>query len=146
MDDTNRRGRKPSGPEYVQHLEGSAEAKRRLQVILETLTGKKRVLEACQELAISASRFLQLRQELLQAALSRLERRLAGRPRRTPAAEDGNALQAELADMEMALATAQLREELALAGIVARPEPAGAEKKRPPRPRRRARPGWWKKE
>jgi hypothetical protein len=126
-------------------LEGSAEAKRRLQLILETMTGKKRVLEACQELAISESRFLQLRQELLQAALERLERRLAGRPRRTPAAEDANALRAELADMEMALATAQLREELALAGIVARPELAG-EKKRPQRPRRRARPGWWKKE
>ncbi len=146
MDDTNRRGRKPSGPEYVQDLEGSAEAKRRLQVILETMTGKKRVLEACQELAISESRFLQLRQELLQAALERLERRQAGRPRRTPAAEGDNALRAELADMERALATAQLRDELALAGIVAGPEPARAEKKRPQRPRRRARPGWWKKE
>jgi hypothetical protein len=145
MDDMNRRGRKPSGPEYVQHLEGSAEAKRRLQVILETMTGKKRVLEACQELAISESRFLQLRQELLQAALERLERRLAGRPRRTPAAEDDNALRAELADMEQALATAQLREELALAGIVAGPELAGTEKKRLQRPRQRARPRWWKK-
>src|SRR6266849_4668891 len=146
MDDTNRRGRKPSGPEYVQDLEGSAEAKRRLQVILETMTGKKRVLEACQELAISESRFLQPRQELLQAALERLERRQAGRPRRTPAAEGDNALRAELADMERALAAAQLRDELALAGIGAGPEPARAEKKRPQRPRRRARPGWWKKE
>jgi len=109
------------------------------------MTGRKRVLEACQELAISESRFLQLRQELLQAALARLERRPAGRPRRMPAALDENALQAELADMELALATAQLREELALAGIVAGPEPVGAEKKRPSRSRRRARLGWWKK-
>lgn len=129
MDDTNRRGRKPLGPEYVQHLEGSAAAKQRLQVILETMAGKKRVLDACAELDISESRFLQLRQELLQAALERAEGRQAGRPRQTPTVEDVNGLPAELDELQAALATAQIREELALAGISTRPELAESEKK-----------------
>jgi hypothetical protein len=145
MDDTNRRGRKPAGPEYVQHLNGSAEAKQRLQRILETMTGQRRVLDVCLELGISESRFLQLREEFLQAALERLERRPAGRPRRTDSAGETGALRLELGEVERALATAQLREELALAGIAARPEPEATEKKTPRRLKRQARRGWWKK-
>jgi hypothetical protein len=55
------RGRHPSGPEYVEHLQGSAQAKERLRLILETMTGKRRVQEACQLLKISPQRFEQLR-------------------------------------------------------------------------------------
>jgi len=39
------RGRKPFGPELVHHVEGTAEAKKRAQVILETLTGRLSVQE-----------------------------------------------------------------------------------------------------
>jgi hypothetical protein len=145
MDDTNRRGRKPAGPEYVQHLRGSAEAKRRRQMILETVAGQRSVDKACQELGISESRFLQLRVEMFQGAVERLERRPAGRPRRADSAGESDALRVELDELERALATAQLREELALAGMAARSEPEGTKKKTPLRFKRQARPGWWKK-
>jgi len=145
MDDTNRRGRKPSGPEYVQHLDGSAEAKRRLQVILETMTGRRGVLEACAELDISETRFYQLREELLQAALARLERRPAGRPRQVPAAGDSALMQEQLQLLSQELQAARLREEIALLLPQAQRGRADPEKKTRVRPRRHARPGWWKK-
>ena len=80
MEETIMRGRYPSGPEYVdvQHLHGSAQAKERLRVILETMMGQWRVGEACERLGICEQRFRQLRAELLQAALERLEGRPTG--------------------------------------------------------------------
>ena len=44
-EDKTMRGRKPFGPELVHHVEGTAEAKKRAQVILETLTGRLSVQE-----------------------------------------------------------------------------------------------------
>jgi hypothetical protein len=76
------RGRPPSGPEFVDKLDGSPEAKQRLKVLLETLNGTCRVQEACGRLGIKEARFDQLRIELLQAAVSAAERRPAGRPAR----------------------------------------------------------------
>jgi hypothetical protein len=144
MEATNKRGRKPAGLEYVQNLEGSEEAKRRLQVVLETLTGQRGVQQACQLLAISETRFQQLRHELLQAALERLERKPAGRPRATPAPADVGALQEQLAEMTKELESSRVREEVAL--ILGRGQAeSGAQKKTPVPPKRRARPGWWKK-
>jgi hypothetical protein len=104
----------PSGPEYVEHLAGSASAKARLRVVLETLAGKCRVVEACARLGRSEPRFHQLRAELLQAALERLEPRPSGRPpaARPPAAEVE--LQTRVAELEVELQAAQVREELAL--------------------------------
>jgi len=111
------RGRYPSGPEYVdvQHLHGSAQAKERLRVILETMMGQWRVSEACGRLGISEQRFRQLRAELLQAALERLEGRPAGRPRRPEQPEATVALRQQLAAMQRELHVAQVREEIALA-------------------------------
>jgi hypothetical protein len=141
------RGRWPSGPEYVQHLHGSAPAKERLQVVLETMTGDCRVGQACQRLGISEQRFYQLRLELLQAALERLEARPAGRPRQQApvTVAEVAALREQLDEMEMELAAMRLREELALAGLGGQRPPAEPEKKTPARQRRRARSGWWKK-
>jgi hypothetical protein len=73
------RGRRPAGPECVEHLAGSQQAKERLQVVLETLAGTCRVQEVCQRLGLSEPRFHQLRQQVLEAALERLEPRPAGR-------------------------------------------------------------------
>ncbi len=67
------RGRYPSGPEFVNKLNGSASAKERLQVLLETLAGERRIGEACDRLGISEPRFDQIRIESLQAALSALD-------------------------------------------------------------------------
>jgi hypothetical protein len=115
MEEMNMRGRFPSGPEYVEHLQGSAQAKERLRVILETLMGKWRVAEACDRLGICEQRFQQLRAELLQAALERLELRPAGRPRRPAEPEQTAALRQQLQEMQRELQVAQVREEVALA-------------------------------
>jgi hypothetical protein len=138
------RGRHPSGPEYVDHLEGSAAARQRLRVILQTLAGQCRVTEACQRLGLSAPRFHQLRAEVLQAALDRLEPRAAGRPRaaaEAPTAEQAEVLQARLAALEVELQAARLREELALVlPRVVHEEPAPPKKaprRRRCQPRRR---------
>jgi hypothetical protein len=151
MEVTKMRGRKPSGVEYVQNLDGSAEAKRRLQVVLETMTGARRVLEACDLLDISESRFHQLRLELLQAALERLERRPAGRPRATPASPEVDLLHEQVAELAKELDASHVREEVAMI-LPGRRQTTDddsitddSQKKTPRRPKRRARPGWWKK-
>jgi hypothetical protein len=117
MEEMIMRGRYPSGPEYVdvQHLHGSAQAKERLRVILETMMGQWRVGEACDRLGICEQRFRQLRAELLQAALERLEGRPVGRPRRLEEPGDTVALRQQLEAMQRELHVAQVREEIALA-------------------------------
>jgi hypothetical protein len=101
----------------VKHLEGSHEAKERLQVILQTLTGECRVQEACAKLAISEQRVHQLRTQALQAAVDRLEARPGGRPAHTrSAAEEQVAqLQAQVQELEVELQLMQVREEISLA-------------------------------
>jgi hypothetical protein len=144
MEETIMRGRYPLGPEYVEQLAGSPEAKRRAKIILETLTGQRRVQDACQALQISEQRFAQLRQEMLQAAVERLETRAAGRPRRQAAAPDVSALGEQLAETEEALRAAQVREEIALTLPEVVHEAAKPGKKSAAPPKRQARPGWWK--
>lgn len=135
------RGRYPSGPEYVESLDGSEQAKKRLRVVLETMTGTLRVQEACQILQLSEQRFHQLREELLQAALERLEGKPMGRPRRELAEEDPQRLREQVAELEAELQAAQVREEIALVLPKLMQQPAAPGKKT----KRRARPGWWKK-
>jgi transposase len=76
----NAKGRKPMGPRLVHHLAGSELAKQRLEVILETIAGGLPIREACERLGISEARFYQLRTTVLEAGLSCLEPRPAGRP------------------------------------------------------------------
>jgi Helix-turn-helix domain len=139
------RGRYPAGPKAVEQLSGSAEAKRRLQVVLRTISGEYRVQQACNLLGISRQRFEQLRAQALRGALAEMEPKPSGRPPAQPAvAQTVLALQTQLADTERQLRAARLREQIALvlpAAAQPLPPPDGAEKKRP---RRRARPGWWK--
>jgi Helix-turn-helix domain len=139
------RGRKPAGPQYVDGLAGSAQAKERLQVVLETLAGTCRVQQACQRLGVGQSRFHALRQQALAAALAGLEPRPAGRPATwaPPLATEVAALQAQVAELEVAVRAAQTREEIAL--VLPRVAGAPAEEKktrrrgsRRDRPRRRA--------
>jgi hypothetical protein len=136
----------------VEQLEGSATAKERLRVVLETLAGTCRVTEACQRLGISEPRFHQVRQEALQAALAGLEPGQAGRPvRKTSATQEQVAvLQEQLAQKDFEVRAAQARAEIALAlpQVVQQPaaaesgttESAAAEKKTP-----RGRPRKWRR-
>jgi hypothetical protein len=113
----SQRGRPPQGPKLVESLDGSGEAKRRLQLMLETVSGNKTVAEACQELGISESRFHEVRNELLQQAVALLEPKPKGRrPAPAPSAEAQQLahLRAEVQDLKIDLRASQIREEIAL--------------------------------
>lgn len=143
-------GRHPAGPEYVEQLEGSEQAKHRLRVVLETLAGRCGIGEAAEMLGISEQRVHQLREEALQAALAELEPKPAGRRPKPAAGEDSERLRQQVTELEKELRAARVRESIALVfpKLVVHgedqtdPEP---EKKTPKPPKRRARPGWWKK-
>jgi hypothetical protein len=109
------RGRIPAGPEAVEQLDGSDKAKERLRIILETIAGRLRVAEACEQLGICEQRFRQLRAELLRAALASLEDQPAGRPPRPKEADESVTLRRQLQALEEELHVAQVREEIALA-------------------------------
>jgi hypothetical protein len=128
------RGRHPSGPEYVDQLEGSALAKERLRIVLQTMAGEYRVQEACQILRISEQRFDQLRWQALQWALHGLESKPSGRPRRERS-DESSALRQRLAELEAELHASRLREEIALILPRVAPSPSEPGKKTTPPPR-----------
>lgn len=110
-------GRPPDGPKHASHLDGDDESKRRLRVVLETLSGERSVESACQELGVSASRFHELRREALQAALDGLAPGPAGRPKRKEPEVDPKRLEAlerENDELKFEFQAALLRTELAL--------------------------------
>lgn len=132
--------RRPMGPEQVERLEGSAEAKERLRVILETVAGTKSIEDACAELDVGPARFAELRDEALGAALAGLEPKPAGRPPRAPdpAAEELQALRDEKNRLDLELHAAWIREEIALLmPHLLKPRDAGV-KKTPHGPKDRA--------
>jgi transposase-like protein len=126
-----RRGRKPIGPQLVEHLEGSLHAKTRLTVILETVTGQRTIADACSELGIHESMFHKMRSEVLQTALGRLEPRPLGRPSHTLSPEDQRVVQLEEEnqDLRAELRAAEIRRELAVA-LPRLSRPAGTGSKR----------------
>jgi hypothetical protein len=149
MEDVHMAGRHPAGPEYVEQLEGSELAKRRLRIVLETLAGKCGIGQAAELLGVSEQRVHQLREEALQAALVELEPKTPGRRPRA-AADEATAAAERMLELEKELRASKIRQEIALVfpELVVRPEDRGAaepEKKTTARPKRRARPGWWKK-
>jgi hypothetical protein len=109
------RGRKPTGPQLVEHLDGSLRAKTRLKAILETLAGQRTIPNVCAELGIQDTMFHKLRTEVLQTALGRLEPRPIGRPshRETPADRQVIELQAEIQRLQFQLQASEIRRELA---------------------------------
>jgi hypothetical protein len=132
------RGRWPSGPEYIDKLMGSVETKERFRAILDTLYGEARMLEVCDRLGIGETRFHQLRQTALQAALNAIEPRPAGRPSRASASQAAQIrlLEQRVQELEQQLHETQIREEVALVlgGTSGHDErEATAEKKMPQR-------------
>jgi hypothetical protein len=110
----SRAGRKPLGPALVHNLEGSEQAKQRLEVILETIAGRLTIEQACQRLGIGEAMFHRLRTEVLEAGLARLEPRPMGRPRQptTPEQRRSADLEQQLAQLESELKLAAVREEI----------------------------------
>ena len=107
-------GRKPLGPALVEHLEGSTNAKERLELILATIAGKITVVEASQRLGISEAMFYKVRNRVLQVCLEDLEPKPAGRKPSLLTAEQQRAEQLELqvAVLERELAAQSVRMEL----------------------------------
>jgi transposase len=137
------RGRYPLGIEAVDKLEGSAQAKERMKVIVATLTGQCRLQEACVQLGISEPRFQQLRQQFLEGGLASLEPGQAGRPAKVPTAAEQRVqeLEAQLAAVRVAHQAAQVRVEIGAILPQVLHEPAAPEKKTPaPTKKRRGRP------
>jgi transposase-like protein len=125
------RGRRPAGPAYVEHLEGADEDKKRLKVIMQTMMGELRLLEACRILNVCPQRFHQLRQEAMAGALAGLAPRPKGRPRHlaTPEQQRIVDLERQLAAAKVELRAAQAREEIALVLPRVVQEPPATEKK-----------------
>jgi multidrug efflux pump subunit AcrA (membrane-fusion protein) len=110
------RGRWPAGVEYIDKLSGSEDTKQRFKAILDTLHGEARLLEVCAQLGIGETRFHQLRETALQAALTAIAPRPAGRPSRAagPEAAQIQALQQQVRDLQHDLHETQVRAEIAL--------------------------------
>ena len=109
------RGRLPAGVEAVWRLNGSDEARRRLQVILEVVAGQCRVQQACERLEVGPTQFERLRTRVLEAALEALEPRPAGRPSQPVQPLSGRVaeLEEEVRQLERELVLSRAREELA---------------------------------
>lgn len=108
--------RPPEGPKAVEKLEGPEEAKQRLEVLLETLTGELSIAQACERLGIGEARFHVLRRQMLQGALEALEPAPAGRPRQVEAPEAARIreLEEQVRELKFDLRASLVRTELAL--------------------------------
>jgi hypothetical protein len=107
-------GRPPLGAELVDRLEGSPEARRRVQIVLRTLAGEMTIPQACQELDIGESRFHVLRHELLGSMVAAAEGKPRGRPPEAQEDPRVGELQQQIEELRIALRAAQIREELAV--------------------------------
>jgi hypothetical protein len=105
------------GPELVNNLDGSEQAKQRLKVILQTFSGEMTIPEACQQLHVSEARFHELRSQWLQSSVANLEPKPVGRPPAPEPSEQDQKianLERQIVELKVDLRAAQIREELAL--------------------------------
>lgn len=112
----NRVGRKPQGATLVESLTGSAHAKQRMTLFIETIKGEYTVEQACEELEICQSRFFAHRSDWMQQALHLLEPRTPGRPNKSqaiPSLEEVEALRQRVRELEARAAAVELQAELA---------------------------------
>lgn len=125
------RGRRPAGPELAERLDGSAEARQRMRVILSTIAGTLRVQQACEQLRICEQRFETLRATAIRAGIAALEARPIGRPPKvlSEAQAEIARLRDQVAELEAQLQVARVRAELA--GVLG--GAGGGSGKRPPR-------------
>jgi transposase-like protein len=107
-------GRKPLGPALVEHLEGSDNAKERLELILSTLAGQISVVAAAERLGISEAMFYKVRHRVLQICLEDLEPKPLGRPpvRLTEDQQQRQELETQVTALQRELAAQSVRVEL----------------------------------
>ena len=101
----------------MEGLDGSAGAKKKLELFLETVAGKKTVVEAADDLGIGETAFYKFRARWLQESVEILEPRSRGRPRKRPEVvdrEEVERLRRENRDLWRALRLGAVKEELAV--------------------------------
>jgi len=136
-------GRPNKGADHVDALDAEQHARERLRLVLLTLCGELSNEDAAGELGIGPSQLANLRTRALQGAVDALAPLRPGRPRKHDVVVDQRvrALQAKVAALEKELQQAQVREQLALAAVPLRTDPAKGGsitvKKSPPQRRRR---------
>jgi hypothetical protein len=110
-----RRGRKPTGVDLLEGLEGSEHAKARARAILETLSGHITIPDACDDLDLGETMFHKMRKGAIQILVTSLEPRPLGRPPRHPPRADLRvaALETENQQLRVALTASEVRRELA---------------------------------
>lgn len=109
------RGRRPSVSQLLQGLDGSDDARLRLEVILETLSGQQTLVEAAGRLGLSDRHLHTLRRQLLQQALYWLQPRPPGRPEQRTMTTPTDPREEEIQRLRVELNAARVREEIALA-------------------------------
>lgn len=109
-------GRPTKGPDIVNDLDASGEAKKKVRLVLETLSGKTAVKDAAASLGISESQFHRVREDILMGMLKAAEPKPLGRPPAPddPAGETMARLRARISELEGELDISQLREVLAV--------------------------------
>lgn len=110
-------GRPPEGLGHVDRLDGDDESKRRLRIVLATLLGELTVIEACERLGVSESRFHEMRRQALEGALASLRPGVPGRPKgvdEDPVIDRLEGLERENRELRIELQASYVRTELAL--------------------------------
>ena len=109
-------GRPPLGPEIVDRIEGSEEARRRARILLEVMTGERSVDSACVALDIQPTRFEDIRKEAFGGLVAALEPKPVGRPPKPvdEAAAKLAVLEEEIKRLKIEIVTSHVREELAI--------------------------------
>lgn len=110
------RGRPPKGPELVDKVEASEQARLRLKVILQTIAGELTIPQACEQLDLGEARFHELRSEWLQYAAKGLEPKPLGRPAQSTPQDQAEIkrLRERAENLELHLQAARVREQIAL--------------------------------
>jgi transposase-like protein len=106
------RGRHAVGPEIAEQVADSPIEGQRLRLILESITGHKRVQDVCAEMGVCSQMFERLRDRSMRAAARSLRLKKAGRPRQDVSAADAE-LQRENAELRAKNQALQVRVELA---------------------------------
>ena len=111
-----RRGRRADLRGLLHGRAGSPEAKRRLELVLETFGSKRTVGEAAQELGLGEAMVHRLRERVLAAGCEALEPRRRGRPKKAREVDELELvrLREENARLRRALKAAEVRAELAV--------------------------------
>ena len=110
-------GRPNFGVDHVDRIDAPEEEKRRVKIVLQTMTEEISVSEACRRLSIGTSRFYELRQEVLEGAIEGARPGRPGRPRKEESKSERKIrrLEGRVEELREELELSLLRTELAVA-------------------------------